>query len=719
MYDDAKALPMKAASDSPSDVSKGRLPIALVQVRERATSQLRQGLHQLFDDAADALFELAGKACNETDQLYFQRAMSDLRRERKRIERAFMAHFNAAFLGIGQEGSGAGRKDRLSLVGNDELESTVAVDAMVARVLARDGLALGHLGRRFDAVLGTPLADHDNPLGPVRLCEYFLRAGRSQSLDLKVKALLLSLFESAVLDDIGQLYAQANQLLGALGVLPDLKALPSRRSGDPVAGSSRPEEGAAARANTGFDERVQAVFVSLQGLLPAKVENAPLDDGGPVLSQHDLMRLLTHLQHCRPLAGAEQAYDLRFELGRLVARLSMRGGVVYRIGADEEDVIRLVSLLFAEMAADTQLADYSKYLIARLQVPLLKVALLDKRVFSHGNHPARRLLDELAGATVGVGEGDDPSDSLCLCVEQIVQRLTDEFIDDPVIFFELLADFLLFAQGERRRSELLEQRNRDAEQGRANAEQALQRVEQALNQKLHARILPRRVIGFIETAWSQVLLLDWLKHGANSAQWQQSLQTLDALIWSVEPHADAESRLRLLEMVPGLLKALREGLRRSAFDPFATGEFFNHLEALHVQAFQAASADEGDILQLAVVDEIVLGAKPSASPVADEPRPEAQAAWAQVAGLRPGAWLQIQENQEQCLRCKVSTIVESSNQFVFVNRRGFKVLEKTAAQLALLFDQGRVRLLDDAPVFERVLNAMVRRLRGHSEQPHQ
>jgi hypothetical protein len=49
--------------------------------------------------------------------------------------------------------------------------------------------------------------------------------------------------------------------------------------------------------------------------------------------------------------------------------------------------------------------------------------------------------------------------------EQVVQRLSNDFVDDPAIFSEVLADFLAFTSDERRRSELLEQRTRDAEEG--------------------------------------------------------------------------------------------------------------------------------------------------------------------------------------------------------------------------------------------------------------
>src|SRR5690606_6253727 len=169
---------------------------------------------------------------------------------------------------------------------------------------------------------------------------------------------------------------------------------------------------------------------------------------------------------------------------------------------------------------------------------------------------------------------------------QIVARLLNDFTDDPSIFSELLADFLAFIGDERRRSELLEQRTRDAEEGRAKAEIARQAVEQALNQRLLGKTLPEVVVRLLQEAWSKVLLLICLKHGTLSSQWDDALMTMDELIWSVTPHTDEQSREQLMLLVPNLLKSLREGLTSAAFDPFSTGEFFTQLEALHVQTLQ-------------------------------------------------------------------------------------------------------------------------------------
>jgi len=98
-------------------------------------------------------------------------------------------------------------------------------------------------------------------------------------------------------------------------------------------------------------------------------------------------------------------------------------------------------------------------------------------------------------------------------------------------------------------------------------------------------------VRLLQEAWSKVLMLTCLKHGVDSEEWQAALQTMDDLVWSVTPHEDPEARLRLLELVPGLLKALREGMASAAFDPFSTSEFFSQLEALHVQAFKRAAAE--------------------------------------------------------------------------------------------------------------------------------
>jgi hypothetical protein len=84
----------------------------------------------------------------------------------------------------------------------------------------------------------------------------------------------------------------------------------------------------------------------------------------------------------------------------------------------------------------------------------------------------------------------------------------------------------------------------------------------------------------------------------------------------------------------------------------------------------------------------------------------------QVDKLRPGCWVEIQEDAENKLRCKLTTIIEQTGKYIFVNRTGMKVLEKTRMGLAVEFRRGTIRLLDDALLFDRALESVVTKLRS-------
>jgi hypothetical protein len=758
MQTDAKVVPLNKGATEQSPTSPvGRLPVALIQVRDKVALQLKQTLQMLFDNADDTLFEMADRATSNAEQNAFFEAMRDLRLKRKSIERTFLQKVFESFSTLNQYEIGKAPQldavsfDKLSLVQNDELEETVALDAMVAKVMSRDAVALSHLTTRLNTLISKKIEDKTNPMGPRMLCEAFLDACRSLGVEIKVKLIILKLFEKYVLTELDQFYAEANQLLVAAGVLPDLHSAAPRRRQERVSGAGRsaqPGSGPAAGGSQTAEEGMQEVFGVLQELL-SQVRGTALPrrehpaDAVPV-SSLDLLRLLSHLQQHLPQQQNDD-YDLRISLDQLLTRASARSGRVRVVGQVDDDVINLVSMLFEFILDDRTLPDSLKALIGRMQIPMLKVALLDKTFFSRGSHPARRLLNEIASAALGWVEQDDAQrDSLYHRIEQVVQRLLNDFVDDPAIFSELLAEFLAYTGDERRRSELLEQRTRDAEEGRAKAELARKQVEEALNQRLLGRTLPEVVVRLLHEAWSKVLLLGCLKHGVESAEWQAALQTMDDLIWSVESHEAPEARARLLDLVPGLLKSLREGLASAAFDPFSTSEFFSQLEALHVQAFQrfrkpepvevladdgvesapllldlpdeAADEDESAPAMVAVVEEIVLAVpgesqaqEPEVSLVDDDE------ALGFVDNLRVGSWVEFQEDEEHKLRCKLAALIKPTGKYIFVNRTGMKVLEKTRMGLAVEFRRKAIRLLDDALLFDRALESVIgnlRRLKG-------
>ncbi|MDI6526110.1 DUF1631 domain-containing protein [Pseudomonas otitidis] len=760
MQTDANVVPLKGASEQTPTSPVGRLPVALIQVRDKAAQQLKQALQALFDNADDTLFQMADRATSNAEQNAFFEAMRDLRLKRKSIERGFLQKVFETFSNLNQYEIGRAPQldavsfESLSLVQNDDLEESVAQDTMVSKVMSRDAVALGHLTTRINTLVSKKIDDRTNPLGPRALCEAFLDACRSLGVEIKVKLIIFKLFDKYVLTELDQLYAEANQLLITAGVLPELKsAPPARRPQGRTPGAARSAVAGGDAAGVVADmasEEVQEVFGALQALL-SEVRGSGLPrrevpaDAVPITS-NDLMRLLSHLQQHLSVQKVDDI-DVRFQLDSLLTRASAKSGRSRVVGQVDDDVINLVSMLFEFILDDRSLPDSLKALIGRLQIPMLKVAVLDKTFFSRGSHPARRLLNEIASAAMGWSEQDDlQRDVLYQRIEQVVLRLLNDFVDDPGIFSDLLSDFLAYTGDERRRSELLEQRTRDAEEGRAKAELARQQVEQALNERLLGRTLPEVVVRLLQEAWSKVMLLTCLKHGAESEEWRATLATMDDLIWSVEPHEAPEARMRLLELVPGLLKSLREGLTSAAFDPFSTSEFFSQLESLHVQAFQRfkrpepepvvadvaepdapIAADAALVVDLPeleleaaaeapamveVVEEIILLAPgESRAPEPEASLPEGDEALDQVDNLRVGSWVEFQEDEDHKVRCKLAAIIKPTGKYIFVNRTGMKVLEKTRMGLAVEFRRGAIRLLDDALLFDRALESVIGNLR--------
>ncbi len=710
MHNDGKVVPINKAQATPSPLA--RLPVVLLQVRDKAAQQLQQGLQELFDNADDTLFEMADKARNNVDHHIFFEAMRDLRLKRKNFERVFMARLFEAFAGLSQAGQGELQLvpvvsyDAAPGTSRDDLEKALALEAMLGRVRHRDGLALSQLTARLSALLGNRLDDRENPLGPALLCESFLRAGRSLGVEIRVKLIMLKLFEKYVLSDADQLYGEANQLLIATGVLPELKAVPSRRPGGRAA-RELPSQDTPPSAGQPVDENGQEAFAALQALLATlRGSVAPTLEASaePLpIATRDLLRLLSHLQQYVPEPQAEDDFDLRNQLEQLLTRVSVKSGKSRVVEESDEDVINLIALLFEFILSDRTVPDAFKALIARLQIPMLKVAVLDKSFFSRAGHPARRLLNEIAAAAMGWSPCDDyPHDSLYLRIEQVVQRLLNEYVEDPAIFSELLAQFSAFAADERRRSELLEQHTRDAEAARMRTEAIRERVADVLSRRLMGKVLPRAVVQFVQHAWSQVLVLASLKHGEQSVQWQAGLRTLDELIWSVSLQHDTEAGRHLLEQLPGLLKALRDGLASAAFDPFSTREFFVRLQALHVQV--PVGADE----LIEVREPLVLSAvahDPAADLAANDPE------LLRAHSLRIGAWMLFQQDTGSTLRCRLTAIMAPASRYIFVSRTGLKVLEQNVGQLALAFKRGTLQTLEDGPLFERALAAVVSRLR--------
>jgi len=83
-----------------------------------------------------------------------------------------------------------------------------------------------------------------------------------------------------------------------------------------------------------------------------------------------------------------------------------------------------------------------------------------------------------------------------------------------------------------------------------------------------------------------------------------------------------------------------------------------------------------------------------------------------VERLSVGSWVEIHDTEDKKYRCKLAAIIKSCDKYIFVNRMGVKVAEKTKVRLAKDISNKSVCLLDDGLLFDRALESVISSLRA-------
>jgi hypothetical protein len=222
-------------------------------------------------------------------------------------------------------------------------------------------------------------------------------------------------------------------------------------------------------------------------------------------------------------------------------------------------------MLFEFILQDRNLPAQIQALLGRLQIPYLKVAILDKHLFAQKSHPARRLLDALAEAGKSWSEESDKDHRLHDRVRQVVEAILGDFDDDVGIFERELTNFNGFMEQYHKRAELAEQRAAEATRGREKLQDARRTAAREILQRIEDRNLPPVVHAVLSRPWANYLVLTLLRQGETSDEWKNALRFADEFVWSALPKTTDLERTRLRALLPQLEKALRHGLATVAY----------------------------------------------------------------------------------------------------------------------------------------------------------
>ncbi|HZP92702.1 MAG TPA: DUF1631 family protein [Burkholderiales bacterium] len=620
----------------------------LAQCRDLVCERLTAALSGMLDKVDDAVLALIKETRDARTQKLYMATRDKVLAQRDAIESQFRIRYLREF----QERSnrvkkiGASFSDidlstlELELVPEDDLEETLKFNAMAAKLRQYCEEELVALDQRMGVLLGDAgLQPEDDPFTPQGICDAYKHTCRQIESDVDVRTILLKLFDDYVLDDIRPIYKAANAFLVENSILPKIRGhaarpeggkappgAPSETAAQEAAGEEqdlfsvlhkllatrKPATQAGASAAAGAPAPAAAASPALAGapaqgmVVPPRqppVAGAPggaagaTDEVRAALQGAELLRSLTRLQlgdvsavggPGLPLAGAIVEPGTTNVLHELK-------GTSLASGMNQMDVMTLdiMAMLFDQLFDDPEIPAGVKGLIGRLQIPMLKVAIADKAFFSKKTHPARQMLDTLGEVSARLPADFNASNPLYAQLEEILQELIDGF-EDNIEIFDAVRERLqtLIAEEDRRVEQEMQSAARQIEQQESLA--LAKTVAQAeIKVRLRGRDVPRQVSEFLVEEWVKFLIVVEVKFGESSDDWKKALETMDLLIWSVEPKSTAEDRRRLVSTVPELLKRLAAGLQTAGVEEAVRTRFFNELRKLHTEMISRAAAANG------------------------------------------------------------------------------------------------------------------------------
>lgn len=391
------------------DPSSERGGALLNNVRDVAGRRLQILINGMFEHVDDALFDLAEKAENNAAQMHYFDGMREVRKRRPIVERAFLTHVSRELSDFAANQRNVPSNGiqlpvgtaELSLVADNELEESLAITSMIGKNETRLTRDLFAVNQRLSVIYGgLKIEDGTNPVGPAALSQAFRLAMRELNAEMRVKLIIYKLFDRYVLASLDELYQEINAELVRAGVLPQLRHEISRgggaagRAGGATAGADAGQEGAYVGEDDGSAssellQTLHTLFSARRGA-PATAMRIPagavqMPSANELIGALSVLQSQAAISQQLPLGGGNSnALELAGEVQQLKEHLlaqigSLRGEKPSQVSTIDEDTIDLVGMLFEFILEDRNLPTEMQVLLARLQIPYLKAAILEDR----------------------------------------------------------------------------------------------------------------------------------------------------------------------------------------------------------------------------------------------------------------------------------------------------------------------------------------------------
>jgi len=510
----------------------------------------------------------------------------------------------------------------LALVDDDTIEHEILSSRLALAMMDRASWEFTDLRSRMNMLEKREELDPNDALRPHVLARIVIASWRSAGLSLDAWRLLQTVLHEEFAHFIEEGYHEINRWLVERRVLPEVDLRPYiRRSANsswvgsiaaPVSSFATSAAASGHGRNVGEETRLmtragplargidhaEAVLGRLNKLIGRQLPEFAATQQAHAPASPALRAAIADAQQgiarrLSPPAGAGRTVAGPVSTPAMLEELHQRKQQLKQAATTpvERATIEIVALLFQSILTEERIPAAVRVWFARLQMPVLRVAVSEPDFFATVDHPARKLIDRMGACVMGF---DATSRAVGDILEKEIKRVVQVVEAYPDtgrrVFQTVLTEFEKFLE------HYFKNQNEATRKGVSLAQQVEQRETLAIQYTIELRKMLNEVPvqegvrEFLFQVWADVLAMTAVKHGLQSEQTRAMKRAAADLIWSASAKVSREERAEVIRRLPPLLKTLRDGMENAGVALDKQDEHIQRLNNSLAAAFTAKAA---------------------------------------------------------------------------------------------------------------------------------
>ncbi len=477
---------------------------------------------------------------------------------------------------------------RISLVGNDDLELEIRIGNIANHLRGNERIKHWRVQLRYMTLLRQPtMTMESNPVGLEPICQGLWSICNEGGNTLDQKLDRLDRLEEQLQLRLPDLYTELYDLLERHHVEPaHIQAIQRGSSGKPSTGYGTSGPGAGASGANALSALQQAMHQQLgpddlvpAGFLTGNATGDSVGGTGNVMLNASTLIMLNHLMERLRVLESQQVSALESnasdDMGEQQPLRALRSkDLDLPLGKPAAIALDTLSLIFEAIFAAPDLPDAVKAAIGRLQIPLLKLAILDASFFADTKHPARRLVNRMARAAIGLNQDTGRDHPVCISLGKLADAVRSTLETNEADLSPHLADIERLIAENDQSLQAAAQAYVQLVLGHENREASRSGAQDWLDKALAQTAQPA-VRAFLSDYWFRVMQAACSDGGLTGTPWKEYDAAIEQLLWSFEPKQTPEERKTLLSLIPSLLKRINAGLDRLGISSEERTPFLN------------------------------------------------------------------------------------------------------------------------------------------------